>query len=94
MTTISDTTLMATGGLGHSNPYFTYSQLFAPKRLKELFKMCEYLFYNSPHIFAALRKFGEYPITEITYDTDNVQLKEKQKSLLEKVIRAKEFLLK
>ena len=94
MTTNSETTLMSTGGLGHSNPYFTYSQLFAPKRLKELFKMCEYLFYNSPHIFAALRKFGEYPITEITYDTDNAQLKEKQKSLLEKVIRAKEFLLK
>lgn len=94
MTTTSESTLMSTGGLGHSNPYYTYSQLFAPKRLKELFKMCEYLFYNSPHIFAALRKFGEYPITEITYDTENIAVKQKHKSLLENVIRAKEFLLK
>jgi len=58
MPTLSETTLEMTGGVGHSNPYYTYSQLYAPKRLKELFKMCEYLFYNSPHIFAALRKFG------------------------------------
>jgi len=94
MTTTPESTYMATGGLGHTNPYYTYSQIFTPKRLKELFKMCEFLFYNSPHIFATLRKFGEYPITELTYNTDNKALKGKHKNLLEKIIRAKEFLLK
>jgi hypothetical protein len=94
MTTTPEATYMGTGGLGHTNPYYTYSQIFSPKRLKELFKMCEFLFYNSPHIFATLRKFGEYPITELTYDTDNKGLKEKHKNLLEKIVRAKEFLLK
>jgi hypothetical protein len=94
MPTLSETTLEMTGGVGHSNPYYTYSQLYAPKRLKELFKMCEYLFYNSPHIFAALRKFGEYPITKVTYDTSNNTLRQQHQDLLEKTIRVKEFMLK
>lgn len=78
----------------HPNPYYNYSQIYSPKRLKELFKWCEYLFYNSAHIYSALRKFGEYPITEVTYETTNQALKEKHKHLLEEVIRARELLIK
>ncbi len=78
----------------HSNPYYTYSQMYAPRRLKDLFKWCEYLFYNSAHIFAALRKFGEYPITEVTYNTTNDAQKKKHKYLLENVIRVRELLIK
>ena len=88
------------GGLGggdvglHPNPYRNYTQQFTPRRLKALFKWCEYLFYNSPHIYSALRKFGEYPITTITYDTTNEALKSKHEYLLEKVIKARELLIK
>lgn len=78
----------------HPNPYYNFTQVFTPRRLKDLFKWCEFIFYNSPHIFAALRKFGEYPITEITYDTTNEALKEKHEYLLEKVVRARELLIK
>jgi len=78
----------------HPNPYYNYSQIYSPKRLKELFKWCEYLFYNSAHIYSALRKFGEYPITEVTYETTNKSLKERHKNLLERVIRARELLIK
>lgn len=78
----------------HPNPYYQYTQIFTPRRLKELFKWCEFLFYNSPHIYAALRKFGEYPITEITYNTVNDSLRHRHKYLLEKVIRARELLIK
>jgi hypothetical protein len=92
---ILDPTLTTDRNAGaHPNPYYTYSQIYSPKRLKELFKWCEYLFYNSAHIYSALRKFGEYPITEVTYDTTNQALKEKHKYLLEKVIRARELLIK
>ncbi|RKY27691.1 MAG: hypothetical protein DRP83_01910 [Planctomycetota bacterium] len=77
----------------HTNPYHTYSQVYSPRRLKELFKWCEYLFYNSAHIYAALRKFGEYPITEILYDTPNEALKVRHKNLLEKVIHVRELLI-
>jgi hypothetical protein len=78
----------------HPNPYYEYTQVFTPRRLKELFKWCEFLFYNSPHIYSALRKFGEYPITDITYDTINDALRHKHKYLLERVIRARELLIK
>ena len=77
----------------HSNPYYTFGQSFTPRRLKDLFKWCEYLFYNSPHIYAALRKFGEYPITDITYETTNDTLQTKHKYLLEKVLHARELLI-
>jgi hypothetical protein len=77
----------------HTNPYHTYSQVYSPRRLKELFKWCEYLFYNSAHIYAALRKFGEYPITEILYDTPNEALKVRHKNLLEKVLHVRELLI-
>jgi hypothetical protein len=76
-----------------NNPYYTFSQSFTPRRLKDLFKWCEYLFYNSPHIYAALRKFGEYPITDITYETTNETLQTKHKYLLEKVLHARELLI-
>jgi len=77
----------------HTNPYHTYSQVYSPRRLKELFKWCEYLFFNSAHIYSALRKFGEYPITELLYDTENEALKLRHKNLLEKVLHVREILI-
>ena len=70
----------------HPNPYYQFTQVFTPRRLKDLFKWCEFLFYNSPHIYAALRKFGEYPITDITYDTINDSLRHRHKYLLESIV--------
>jgi len=81
-------------GGSHPSPYFTYGQVYSPKRLKELFKWCEFLFYNSAQIYAALRKFGEYPITEFLYETTNQALKGKHKFLIENVIRGRELLIK
>jgi hypothetical protein len=78
----------------HPSPYQDFTQSFTPKKLKDLFKWCEYLFYNSPQIYSALRKFGEYPITEVTYDTSNVSLRRQHKDLLEKTLRARELLIK
>lgn len=87
-------TIGSKNATAHPNPYYQFSQVFTPRRLKDLFKWCEFLFYNSPHIYAALRKFGEYPITNITYNTTNDAIKEKHEYLLEQVIRARELLIK
>ncbi len=81
-------------GATHSSPYYTQSQLYTPKRLRDLFKWCEYLFYNSAHIYAVLRKFGEYPITQLTYNTTNENQKQKHKYLHEQVLRSRELLIK
>jgi len=76
----------------HTSPWYTQSQTFSPRRLKDLFRWCEFLYYNSTHIYAALRKFGEYPITEFTYETENNALRDKHQYLLEKSVRAREIL--
>jgi hypothetical protein len=81
------------GGAGHTSPYHQYSQVFTPKSLKELMRLCEYVFYSSPHIYAALRKFGEYPITKLIYNTTNPTLKAKYENVLEEALRIRELLL-
>ena len=81
----------ATGA--HPNPYYTFMQMFTPRRLKDLFRWCEYLFYNSPQTYAALRKFGEYPVTEMTYDTTNQALKQKYKTLFTKHLHVRQLLI-
>ena len=77
----SPTSLLSRDG-AHPNPMFDYLSGFVPRRLKDLFKWCEYLYYNSTHIFAALKKFAEYPITAVQYQTDNEALKKKFEELL------------
>jgi hypothetical protein len=53
----------------------------------------EYLYYNSPQIFAALKKFSEYPITDFSYKTQNKSLEEQIKWFHQKVIKAKQVLI-
>ena len=62
------------------------STAFAPRRLKDLFKLCEYLYFNSSQIYAALQKFAIYPVTEINYTSTNESLKKKYKHLHERVL--------
>lgn len=78
----------------HPNPLFDFLTTFVPRKLKSLFQYCEYLYYNSPQIFAALNKFAIYPVTEITYDTENASLKKKYKRLLEKTIFLKNTMVR
>ena len=78
-----DVTDIATRGLQHPNPLFDYLTTFVPRKLKTLFQYCEYLYYNSPQIFAALNKFAIYPVTDLIYETDSDKLKKQYKNLLE-----------
>ena len=77
----------------HPNPAFDFLTGFVPRKLKDLFKWCEYLVYNSAHIYAALRKFGELVITDVEYGTSNDALKRNYKRLFEKVLKVKNALL-
>ena len=77
----------------HPNPMFDFLTGFVPRRLRDLFLWMEYLYYNSAQIFAALKKFSEYPITEIRYDTQNSAQEKRIKHLLEKVIKIKNILI-
>ncbi len=78
----------------HPNPAFDFLTGFAPRRLKDLFKWSEYLLYNSAHIYAAFRKFGELVITDIEYGTSNDALRHKYKELYAKTLKVKGALLR
>lgn len=88
-----DVTELATRGLQHPNPLFDFLTTFVPRRLKTLFQYCEYLYYNSPQIFAALNKFALYPVTELVYETENDSLRKNYKHLLEDILRLKATLI-
>jgi len=81
------------GSSSHPNPMFDFLTGFVPRRLRELFSWMEYLYYNSAQIFAALKKFSEYPITDISYETTNSKLEERVKELLERRLKIKDILI-
>jgi hypothetical protein len=84
----SDLSTMRGGG-SYPNPMFDFLTGFAPRKLKDLFRWVEYLYYNSAHIFAALKKFAEYPITDISIDTNDEVLKDNWERVLTKSVKAK-----
>lgn len=77
----------------HSNPAFDFLTGFVPRRLKDLFKWCEYLVFNSAHIYAALKKFGEMVVTEVEYNTANDALRRNYRHLFEKTLKVKSALI-
>lgn len=89
-----DTAELSTRGLQHPNPLFDFLTTFVPRRLKTLFQYCEYLYYNSPQIFAALNKFAIYPVTEFVYETDNDVLKKNYETLFEDILNLKSMLIR
>lgn len=52
-------------GAAHPNPAYDFLSGFAPRKIKDLFRWSEYLYANSPAIFAALGKLSSYPVTEV-----------------------------
>jgi len=76
-------------GASTPNPMFDFLTGFAPRKLKDLFRWVEYLYYNSAHVFAALKKFAEYPVTEINIETSEETLKDNWKRVLDKSVRAR-----
>ncbi len=78
----------------HGSPLFDFLTAFAPRKLKDLFRLCEYLYFNCAQIFAALQKFCTYPITDIVYETTNEGLKAKFETLHNKTLKTLRWLMK
>lgn len=76
----------------HPNPMFDFLSGFVPRRLKDLFKWAEYLVFNSAHIYAVVKKFGEYPITELIFETESPSEIKMHKEIFEKHLKARGFL--
>jgi hypothetical protein len=94
MTAFDQSVEMIGRSIQHPNPLFDFLTVFVPRRLKTLFKYCEYLYYNSPQVFAALNKFAIYPVTDIIYHTENPTLRGKYRKMFESTIKLKNILIK
>lgn len=92
MTTTGLPDQMLTGSNNHPNPMFDFLTGFVPRKLKDLFRWTEYLFYNSPHIFIALTKLSDYIITEVTFDTSVPSLRKNYEELFTETLRIKPVL--
>jgi len=53
------------GSYSHPNPAYDYSTAFLPRKLKDYFRWSEYLFMNSPQIFAVVQKFAAFSVNKI-----------------------------
>jgi hypothetical protein len=87
--TSSDLESLFRSSTAHPNPMFDFLTGFVPRRLRDLFIWMEYLYYNSAQVFAALKKFSEYPITDLSYTTASETHKKRCKELLEKQLKVK-----
>ena len=96
----SISTLLADpGSLGYSggaygDPTRLWAHDFSPKTIKHLFKWSEYLYFNSAQVFSGIRKYAEYPITEISYQTDVPGNVTKYKDILENQLGIRSELIK
>lgn len=87
--------ITAPSGAGtYSDPMRLWAHSFSPRNLKQLFRWTEYLYYNSAQIFAGVRKYAEYPITEIEYLSSSDKITSIYKKLLEDVLGIKQHLIK
>ena len=86
--------LATSNSSSHGSPLFDFLTAFAPRKLKDLFRLCEYLYFNSAQIYAALQKFCTYPITDIVYETQNEALKHYYEDLHDKTLKTKRVLIR
>jgi hypothetical protein len=59
----------------YPHPFFDQGQAYLPTSVKNMFHWCRYYFLTNPAVNAAVTKMAEYPITPITFKTDNETLR-------------------
>lgn len=60
-----------------------------PRRLKLLFRWLEYLYANCGQVFSVIKKFSEYSVTSLTYDTVDKDQKDKLTEIMDKHVHIK-----
>jgi hypothetical protein len=78
----------------HPNPLFDFLTGFVPRKLKDLFKWAEYLVFNSAQVYAVVKKFGEFPITKIVYESAVPGVLAVHRKIFEKNLGVLSFLTK
>ena len=76
-------------GASHPNPMYTFLTGFVPRKLKDLFRWCEYIYGKNPAIFCALQKLAAYVVTEISVESGDKVHKESWEDVLGPTLNVK-----
>lgn len=66
-----------------TSPFFTATNQFLPKTLKEVILWADYIIAQSPLVAEVIRKHASFPITEFTYSTEDEALRKQYEELHE-----------
>lgn len=77
----------------YNNQFFDYLSEQLPRNIKDMFRWCELVYYNTPIIVNGIRKLVNYPITDIVYNTQSDKIKETTQYFLETVLDIKSHLI-
>ena len=77
----------------YPNPFFDYLSKMMPTSIKSMFHWLEYLYANSGQVYPVIKKFSEYAITDIVYDSESPKTKTRAKELFDTHLRMKFVLI-
>ena len=78
---------MQAPGESHGNPLYDWLSTLSPRKLKDLFKLAEYLMFNASGVYAAATQYFSYTVTDLTYHTASPMLKMSYQRLNRKSLR-------
>lgn len=67
----------------HPNPMFNFLTGFVPRKLKDMYRWTEYIYFNSPHVFTGLNKLADYTVTDITYSTESDSMRTRAENVFD-----------
>ena len=67
----------------YDNPMWDYMSGFLPRRLKNLLKWCEYLYYRCPQIYTAVTRLADFAVTDIDVESAQPDVKAKYSSAID-----------
>ena len=75
----------------YPSPFFDIGHTFLPTSIQSMFKWCRYYFLTNPLINAVSYKMAEYPITPLTFDEEDVKIRDKWENIAENVLKIRSF---
>lgn len=77
----------------YANPLFDYLGEYLPTDIKKLFAWAEHVYFNTPVIANAIKKYINYPVTDIVYESPASDVRDRTKYLLENILNIKSHLI-
>lgn len=69
----------------YANPSYDVSTQFIPRNFHDLLKQTRFILIKSPTVTEVLRKMATYPMTEVSYTTNNESLRKKYNEITDSV---------